>query len=53
VATVSLFSLSRCLAHFPVYNENLSGRKHRSIADHLIGDVALLGAIALTVLYLH
>jgi membrane-bound metal-dependent hydrolase YbcI (DUF457 family) len=51
-----LFPWFRChvaFAHFPVYNESFGGRKHRSIADHLIGDVALLGAIALTVLYLH
>jgi membrane-bound metal-dependent hydrolase YbcI (DUF457 family) len=40
-------------AHFPVYNESLGGRKHRTLADHLIGEIALLGAIASLVLYLH
>lgn len=39
-------------AHFPVYNESLGGRKRRSFADHLMGDVALCAAIAVVVLYL-
>jgi membrane-bound metal-dependent hydrolase YbcI (DUF457 family) len=40
-------------AHFPVYKEDFGGRKRRSFADHMIGDIALLAAIALAVFYLH
>jgi membrane-bound metal-dependent hydrolase YbcI (DUF457 family) len=39
-------------AHFPVYNESLGGRKRRSFADHLMGDLAFLAAIVVIVLYL-